>query len=97
MRRCYEEKAPTAPEVAVILGMSLRSLQRMLALAGLKYSDLLDMVRFEIAAELLQSTDDKVIDIAFAAGYSDPAHFARAFRRMAGTTPRSFRNQSRCA
>jgi AraC-like DNA-binding protein len=34
-----------------------------------------------------------LIDIAFASGYSDPAHFTRAFRRISGVSPRQFREQ----
>jgi AraC-like DNA-binding protein len=33
----------------------------------------------------------KVIDIALELGYSDPAHFARAFARWTGLAPREFR------
>ncbi|WP_131854757.1 helix-turn-helix transcriptional regulator [Bosea sp. BK604] len=91
----FLEKTPKVLDVAGALGLSVRSLQRKLSSAGLTYSELLDRVRLEIAVELLQRTADKIIDIAFAAGYSDPAHFSRAFRRMAGTTPRNFRCRSR--
>jgi transcriptional regulator GlxA family with amidase domain len=52
---------------------------------------LLDQVRFEKGAEMLRETDAKIIDVAYATGYSDPAHFARAFRRIAGITPRELR------
>lgn len=89
------EKTPKIVELAELSGMSVRNLQRKLASAGLTYSELLDRARLEIAVELLKGTTDKIIDIAFAAGYSDPAHFSRAFRRMAGTTPRNFRCLSR--
>ena len=81
-------------EVAEIAGTSVRSLQRGLASAGLTYSRLLDQVRFEKGADLLRKTDARIIDVAFATGYTDPAHFARAFRRMAGITPREFRESS---
>jgi AraC-like DNA-binding protein len=41
--------------------------------------------------------DAKIIDVAYATGYADPAHLARAFRRMAGVTPREFRENSPAA
>jgi AraC-like DNA-binding protein len=91
------ERLPTIAEMADITGTSVRSLQRELATAGLTYSRLIDQVRFERGAELLRNTDAKIIDVAFATGYADPAHFARAFRRMAGVTPREFRENSRAA
>lgn len=86
-----DERVPTVAEVADMAGTSTRSLQRKLSQAGLTYSDLLEGARFQRAARLLQHSDAKVIDIAFAAGYTDPAHFTRAFRRMSGTTPSKFR------
>jgi len=86
-----DERVPGIAEMAEITGTSVRSLQRELARAGLTYSRLVDQVRFEISAELLRNTDAKIIDVAFATGYTDPAHFARAFRRMAGVTPSEFR------
>ena len=55
----------------------------------------LDTVRCEHASRLLQDTDCRIIDVAFSSGYTDPAHFSRAFRRMTGVTPRQFREQSR--
>jgi len=88
-----DEGVPTVQEIAELAGLSVRSFQRKLATMGLSYSGLVDMVRFENAAKLLRRTDAKVIDVAFASGYTDPAHFTRAFRRISGVTPRQFREQ----
>lgn len=88
-----DQGLPTAAEVAEIAGISLRSFQRKLVSLGHSYSSLVDVVRFENAARLLRETDTKIIEIAFANGYADPAHFTRAFRRVAGVTPRAFREQ----
>lgn len=90
-----DEGVPSVAEIAEMAGTSVRSLQRRLSVAGLTYSELLEAARFEKAAKLLLTTDVKVIDVAFAAGYADPAHFTRAFRRMSGTTPRRFRDEAR--
>ncbi len=90
-----DEGGPTVTEVAEMIGLSVRSLQRELSRAGLTYSGLLAQVRFNNAAKLLRDTDSKIIEIAFSSGYTDPAHFTRAFRRIAGVTPRQFRAQSR--
>ena len=86
---------PTLAEIAEMAGVSTRTFQRKLANVDFIYSDILDAVRFERSSTLLRDTDSKIIDIAFAAGYSDPAHFTRAFRRLAGVAPRQFREQSR--
>jgi AraC-like DNA-binding protein len=90
-----DEGIPALAEVAEMAGVSTRSFQRKLSHVGLTYSDLLDTVRYENASKLLRDTDSKIIEIAFSSGYTDPAHFSRAFRRIAGVTPRGFREQSR--
>ncbi len=82
---------PSVNLAAEIAGTSVRTLQRILAQYGLTYSAVVRRARFETAARLLREPDTKIIDIAFAAGYEDPSHFARAFRKVSGTTPREFR------
>lgn len=86
-----DDRIPTVAVIAEMAGISIRSFQRKLSSAGVSYSDLLDIVRFKNASKLLQSTDSKIIDVAFSSGYTDPAHFTRAFRRFTGVTPREFR------
>lgn len=90
-----DDRIPPLADIAEMAGVSTRSLQRKLASAGLSYSDLVETARYELASKLLQTTDGKIIDIAFSSGYADPAHFTRAFRRISGVTPRQFREQSR--
>lgn len=90
-----DEATPTVAQIAEMAGTSVRSLQRRLSAANLSYSDLLEAARFENAAKLLRDTDAKIIEIAFSSGYTDPAHFSRAFRRISGVTPRQFRGQWR--
>ncbi|MGB3311037.1 MAG: helix-turn-helix domain-containing protein [Nodosilinea sp.] len=77
--------------VAAALGLSVRTLQRHLAEAGLTYSKLIDQVRFNRAVVLLQQPDVKLLEVALELGYTDPANFARAFRRWAGVSPREYR------
>jgi AraC-like DNA-binding protein len=96
MLPAYLDEGRTAlADVAEIAGVGARTLQRKLAHVGLSYSDILDTVRYEHASRLLQDTECRIIDVAFSSGYTDPAHFSRAFRRMTGVTPRQFREQSR--
>ncbi|WP_213289493.1 helix-turn-helix transcriptional regulator [Bradyrhizobium sp. sGM-13] len=92
-----DEGGPTIIQAAEMIGLSVRSLQRKLSLAGLTYSGLLEQVRFNNAIKLLSDTENKIIDVAFSSGYADPAHFTRAFRRIAGCTPREFRDRWRHA
>ncbi len=76
-------------------GVRARIFQRELANVDCVYSDILDAVRFEHSSNLLREFDSKIIDIVFASGYSDPAHFTREFRRISGVTPRQFREHLR--
>lgn len=78
---------------AEIAGVSVRTLQRRLAQFGLCYSALLEQARFESALELIRDTGIKLLDVAYALGYEDPSHFSRAFRRIAGMSPRKYRQQ----
>ena len=88
-----DEGGPAITQAAEMMGLSVRSLQRKLSLAGLTYSGLLEQVRFNNAIKLLSGTEHKIIDVAFSSGYADPAHFSRAFRRISGVTPREFRDR----
>ncbi|GGH41616.1 Arabinose-binding domain of AraC transcription regulator, N-term [Cribrihabitans marinus] len=72
-------------------GMSRRSFQRKLARLDRSYSEVLAEVRYETAAALLSNSTAKIIEIAYETGYENPEHFSRAFRRMAGISPREYR------
>ena len=72
-------------------GTSVRSFQRRLTELDASFSELVDRVRFRTASQLLEDSGVKIIDIALALGYSDPAHFTRAFRRWTSLTPLEYR------
>jgi AraC-like DNA-binding protein len=86
--------APEYPRIGMAadaIGMSVRALQRRLAGADVSYARLIARARFVTAMDLLERTDATVLDIALDLGYSDHAHFTRAFRRWTGVPPRDFR------
>jgi AraC-like DNA-binding protein len=78
-------------DAAAAAGLSVRSLQRHLAAAGLGFDHVLQQERFGAARRLLADRDRKVIDVAVSLGYTDSANFTRAFRRWAGISPQGFR------
>jgi AraC-like DNA-binding protein len=80
--------------VAEAVRMSPRTLQRRLRLEGLTYAGVVARARCETARQLLGDPKRKVIDVAFDLGYSDPAHFTRAFTRWTGQAPREFRRHA---
>jgi AraC-like DNA-binding protein len=77
--------------VAGAVGLSTRTLQRRLNDEGATYAGVVAAARFAKARRLLRDPARKVIDVALDLGYSDPAHFTRAFERWAGVPPREFR------
>ena len=79
---------PTAASVAAALHMNLRTMQRHLAAWGITFEDLLDGFRLRQAMDDLGDGRYTITDIAFRLGYSDSAHFTRAFRRWTGRSPR---------
>lgn len=83
--------APSLAAAAAAAGLSARTLQRRLSDCGRTYSQLLEEARHETALQLLGNRRAKILDVAMDLGYSDPANFARAFRRWTGSSPRSTR------
>jgi AraC-like DNA-binding protein len=84
-------EAPRIDLVAEVIGISVRTLQRRLADTGWSFRMLLEQSRLAAAVQVLQHTDAKVVDIALGLGYSEHAHFSRAFRRSMGLAPREYR------
>ena len=77
--------------VARSLGLSARTLQRRLKLCGVDFEELLDDTRRAEAIRLIAEGIHSMTDIAFKVGYSDSAHFTRAFKRWTGVAPSRFR------
>jgi len=94
LRAYLDDGHPSVELAAEIVCTTVRTLQRRLRQYDLSYSDILEQLRFEEAKHLLRDRDVKMIDAAYALGYSDPSNFTRAFRRMAGVSPRQFRAES---
>lgn len=71
-------------------GIPRRSLQRALASRGIAFKSLMNRLLRERAIELLRR-GATVTETALELGYSDPAHFTRAFRSWTGEIPSAFR------
>lgn len=82
---------PGVRSVAKVMRVSTRTLQRRLSDEGVTFMRVVAQARFAVARQMLDDPARKVIDIALDLGYSDPAHFARAFARWTGLAPREFR------
>jgi len=75
---------------AGLCNMSKRTLQRKLTELGTSYTEVLNHARFRVASRMLQDPGMRVTDVAHRLGYSDVAHFSRAFRRIAGVSPSEY-------
>jgi AraC-like DNA-binding protein len=81
--------------VAKLTDLSVRTLQRRLKLEGLRFNDLLNQAKFAHAKQMLGDSKLSISLVGESLGYSDPAHFTRAFRRWSGMTPSAHRQHSK--
>ena len=89
-----ESGAPGLPSVARRLGMSARSLQRRLSEEQTSFSEVLVMLRRDIAREQLERHDTPIAEVAYLTGFSEVSAFTRAVRRWFGRSPARLRRES---
>jgi AraC family transcriptional regulator of adaptative response / methylphosphotriester-DNA alkyltransferase methyltransferase len=83
-------------DIARRVASSRRQLQRAYAeIGGTTFREHLTAVRMERAAELLAARGLTVREVARRVGYSQPAQFAKAFRRHHGASPSAYRGTAR--
>jgi AraC-like DNA-binding protein len=82
---------PTVAEIANALGLSTRTLQRRLAIAGRSFKAVLDEVRRACAEALLADDARDLAEIAYKLGYSELSAFTRAAIRWFGVPPSGIR------
>ncbi|MEX0605571.1 MAG: AraC family transcriptional regulator [Marinobacter sp.] len=97
MRRRIGRQLPeTGPEIALVakgMGLSVRTLQRQLTVAGTSFLKEVAAVRQEIAERYLRETRLGLVDIALLLGYSEHSAFTRSFMRWTSMTPRAYRQR----
>lgn len=86
-----EDSQPTLEELAGLLGISARTLDRYLKKEESSFRDLAIAVRNRRARSLLREGELPVSQIAYRLGFTDVANFSRAFRRANGVSPSDFR------
>jgi AraC-like DNA-binding protein len=82
---------PEVGAVAARLGIAERTLRRRLGTRGTSFRALVEEILAPLAKRYLLDSAFTVADVAERLGFSEPASFARAFRRWTGTTPDAFR------
>ena len=81
---------PSLDAVARSMGMSRRSLQRVLRAEGYSYRSMVERVRMDLSERHLRDGRYSIDEVARLAGYADTSSFVRAFKRCKGQPPRRF-------
>jgi len=98
LERRLDDPDLSPAEIAADVGVSERYLQKLMETAGASFSHFLRERRLLRAqADLTNplAAHRSISEIAYAYGFSDSAHFSRAFRQRFGQTPREFRREAR--
>jgi AraC family transcriptional regulator, positive regulator of tynA and feaB len=96
LRERLSEPGLTASDVAVSLGVSVRSLHRAMAANGQTFAHQLVAHRMEEASRMLRNPALHRLttaEIGRRVGLLDPSHFVRLFRQHLGETPVAFRQR----
>lgn len=86
-----EAGVDTPSELAQALGVSPRTLRRVLGRANTSYRQLADEARCQRALMLLRHPALSLTEIADVLGFADAASFSRAFMRWTGASPGRYR------
>jgi AraC-like DNA-binding protein len=82
---------PSQEDIALLLNMSARTLQRKLGDCGTTYKEILDETRRVLALAYLSGGRNSVSDVTYLLGFSAGSSFTRAFRRWTGQSPSDWR------
>lgn len=87
----------TLEQVAARLQMPVRRLREQLSQADVRFNDMVNDCRCQLAKQLLLDGNERIEVIAERTGFSEPSTFYRAFKRWVGETPVEFRRRARQA
>ncbi|MEA3105720.1 MAG: hypothetical protein QOI88_325 [Gammaproteobacteria bacterium] len=82
---------PSQEDVAELLNVSARTLQRRLGDGGTTFKEILDETRRALALAYLSEPHHSVSDVTYLLGFSCASSFTRAFRRWTGRSPSDWR------
>jgi AraC-like DNA-binding protein len=89
-----QESEPSQEDVAELLNVSARTLQRKLGDAGTTFKEILDDTRHALALAYLSEPQHSVSEVTYLLGFSCGSSFTRAFRRWTGQSPSDWRAAS---
>ncbi|QCY09431.1 AraC family transcriptional regulator [Pseudomonas sp. MPC6] len=79
--------------VANIMAIGPRTLQRQLKEQGINFAQILDNTRRELAIQNIEALTMEIKEISFLLGFSDTSAFIKAFKKWTGETPAKYRNK----
>lgn len=82
---------PSQENIADMLHMSLRNLQRKLSAESTSYKEILNKTRHDLALSYMADSSYSISEITYLLGFSDTSSFTRAFKRWTGKTPSEYR------
>lgn len=86
---------PKQQEIASVLNLSVRQLQRKLTAKGTRFSQILQELRHQLAKENLRDSSLSILEISLNLGFSDASNFSSAFKRWQGVSPKDYRQASK--
>ena len=92
VRRALATRNCSVNGCAAKLGTSSRTLQKRLTRMDVKFSNIVQSERINLAKHALLHGDSTLDEIALQLGYSEQTSFGRAFKRSTGMTPQAFRS-----
>lgn len=82
-------------QIASILSMHPRTLNRRLKDLNTSFRELVGEIRYEIAKQMLRDEAISILKVSNILAYADASEFTRAFKRWSGMTPSAWRMHSR--
>jgi AraC-like DNA-binding protein len=79
-------------EIAKRLGVSRRTLTRLLASEGCTFAGVLDALRLDLAKSYLREQNLRTSEVAWLLGFSEASAFSHACRRWTGKTPKQLQS-----
>ncbi len=86
-----EDEEPTLERICASADYPASQLQRHFASGGLTLRAIIERIRIQRAESLLADSDDPVIEVATAVGYSSAQAFAKKFKMLRGLSPGEYR------
>lgn len=92
----YHAKQLDLQQISEMCGMSISAFtSKFKESTGLTFIEYRNKIRIDIAKELLETTNLKVISISSEVGFEDLSNFNKTFKKLVGISPGQYRKKSR--